>query len=66
MTKNDYRTFFANVKPFVKLNYFCKIVHISPVNLSRFLKGSDWDYELSLDRCRILYEEICSTFRNIA
>lgn len=66
MTKNDYREFFANVKPFIRFRYFCDKVKISPINLSRFMKGNEWDYEMSLEKCRILYEEIVNTFENIA
>lgn len=66
MTKNDYREFFVQCKPFIRFNYFLRKCRISPVNFSRFLKGNEWNYEISLDKLRILYEEICSTFENIA
>lgn len=66
MTKNEYRTFFANVKPFIRFRYFCKKVNVSPINLSRFLKGSEWDYEMSIEKCHILYEEIVNTFEKVA
>lgn len=66
MTKNDYRTFFAQCKTMLKLNYFCKLVNISPVTLSRFMKGEAWDYEMSLDKCQKLYDAINDTIQNIA
>lgn len=66
MSKNEYREFFAKCKPFIKYKYFCKIAGVSPVSLSRFLKGSEWDYEMSLDKCYSLYSAICQALENIA
>lgn len=66
MSKNDYRTFFANVAPFIRFTYFCKLTGVSPVNLSRFMKGEEWNYEMSIDKCHKLYVSILEHFENIA
>lgn len=66
MSKSDYRSFFANVKPFIKLNYFCKVCGVHPVNLSRFMKGSEWDYEISDEKLQDLYLSICNCLEKIA
>lgn len=58
MRKNEYRSFFAECKPLLKLNYFCREIGISPVNLSRFMKGEQWNYELSEATCKRLYDAI--------
>lgn len=66
MTKNSYREFFANVKPFLKLNYFCKLSGVSQVSLSRFMKGSEWNYEISEERLHVLYSAIVDCLQKIA
>ena len=55
MTKNEFRSFFAQCKPFLKIKYFLNLADISPVNFSRFMKGSEWDYEMSLESLNKLY-----------
>lgn len=66
MTKDSYREFFANVKPILKLNYFCKLSGVSQVSLSRFMKGSEWNYEISEDRLHLLYSCIVDHLQKIA
>lgn len=62
MRKNDYRAFFANVKPFIKMSYFADLVGISRTSISRFLKGEQFDYEMSLESCNRLYVAIIEHF----
>lgn len=66
MTKNDYRTFFAQCKPFIRFRFFLDLAKISPVNFSRFMRGDEWDYEVSLDKLNVLYHCILDTFQKIA
>ena len=55
MSKNEYREFFAECKPFLKMKYFCELAGVNPVSLSIFMKGQEWDYEMSLQKCNDLY-----------
>lgn len=66
MTKNDYRSFFANVKPFIKLAYFIKRAGIPSSAMSLFMKDEAYNYVLSLERLNGLYADICETLENIA
>lgn len=58
MTKNDYREFFANVQPFIKINYFLKQLKINSANYYMFMKGDDWNRFLSIDKLEALYNAI--------
>ena len=58
MTKNDYREFFANVQPFIKINYFLKQLKINSANYYMFMKGDDWNRFLSIDKLEALYKAI--------
>ena len=64
--KNDYRLFFANVKPFIKINYFLKRNGIASSTFSVFMRGSHEDYQISIDRLKAIYDDICKTLTNIA
>lgn len=58
MSKGDYRSFFASVKHFVKINYFLKLENINQSQFSRFMKGDLFDYEMSLDSLDRLYSSV--------
>lgn len=60
--KNSYREFFAECMPFLKMAYFLKEVGISPVTFSRFMKGEDFNWCLSEEKCAILKDAIDSKF----
>lgn len=66
MTKNDYRSFFAKCKVMLKMKYFLNIAGISPVNFSRFMKSSEYDWCMSVDSLHKLYLTITDTLNNIA
>lgn len=66
MRKEDYRSFFAECKSYLKLNKFCKIAKVSNVNLSRFLKGSQFDWCISLESLDRLYNVITEYAEKIA
>lgn len=45
--KNSFREFFASVSPMLKMNYFLKKAGVSQSAFSRYMKGKDWNYEIS-------------------
>ena len=66
MSKGSYREFFAQCKPAIKLSYFCQIAHVPATTLSMFIKSDAYDYMMSLDACKRLYDAITGYFANIA
>lgn len=66
MKKSDYRDFFASVKPFIKLSYFLDRNHLSRSTFTLFMKGSEHDYMISLDRLAVLYADVCDTLAKVA
>ena len=66
MTKNDYRQFFANVKPFIKINYFLKRNNLSQSTFSVFMRGEFENYQISLDKLKVLYDDVIQTLENVA
>lgn len=49
MDKSYYRDLFRELKPFLKLSTFCKIVNLNPSTLSLFLRSPANDYMISYD-----------------
>lgn len=66
MTKKEYRSFFANVKSFLRLSYFLKRNGLAASTFSLFMRGDEFDYMISLDRLHLLYVDICDTVAKIA
>lgn len=66
MMKNDYREFFAQCKLYLKLNRFCEIANVNRINLSRFLKGESYNWCMSIDSCKRLYDCINNVLDKIA
>ncbi len=66
MKKSEYRDFFADVKPFLKINYFLKKEGISSGAFSLFMRGEEHDYCISLDRLERVYDDVVQTLENIA
>lgn len=58
MTKNDYRTFFAYCKSYIVFKPFLIECNIPQSNFSRFMKSSEFDYYLSIDKLECLYNSI--------
>lgn len=54
MSKNDFRLFFAEIKPYITFSPFLKSVGIGKSNFSLFMKGEAYDYALSLEKLIIL------------
>lgn len=66
MAKNEYRKFFAECKPMVKLNYFSKQCGIASSRLSLFMKGEEYNYTLSEKKLQTLYNCIIEGLKTIA
>lgn len=52
MNKAEYRLYFAYVKQFLKLKYFCEMCNISNTRLSHFISYDD--NALSLEKLELL------------
>ena len=64
MTKEDYRSFFASCKYFIKINYFLKENKIQQPSFSCFMKGNDWS--MSLENLEKLYKDVTDACTKIA
>lgn len=64
MTKNEFRQFFAQCKPYLKLNTFCKECDIQTPALTHFVKG--YDAALSEANLIKLYNYISDKLEKIA
>lgn len=65
MRKADCRAFLTDIKPFVKISAFCKLLDISPSTVSLFMKSENNDYMISEERINDLVNLIVSTFGEI-
>lgn len=65
MQKYDYRSYFANVKRYIKLTPLCKECGVSQSALSRFIKGEAYDYVISIESLDKLYKHIRETVYNV-
>lgn len=62
MSKNDFRLFFTEIKPYITFAPFLKSVGIARSNFSLFMKGEAYDYALSLEKLitlRLLIIDFC-------
>lgn len=66
MSKSDYRSFFAQCKPYIKLSKFADMAGIHKSTLSLFMKGAAYDYCISVNRLAKMYDLICTWCDNIA
>lgn len=66
MSKSYYRDFLIEIKPFIKLSFFCKLVDLNPSTLSLFMRSPDNSYMISSEKLSELCELILSTVRNFA
>lgn len=49
MNKSYYRDLFQELKPFLKMSTFCRMIDLNPSTLSLFMRSPDNDYMISLD-----------------
>ena len=66
MSKNDFRTFFASVKPFIKMSFFLRRAGIAPSTFYMFMQSEHQNYQISEERLKALYDDVCRTLANIA
>lgn len=66
MSKNDFRAFFAEIKPFITFAPFLKSTGIAKSNFSLFMKGEPYDYALSLEKLILLRLAIIDFCKKIA
>ena len=65
MEKNEYRIFFAECMKMLKMKYYLNVAKISPVTFSRFMKGPDFDWCLSVEKLQYLQDVISSELAKI-
>ena len=57
-SKSGYRTYFADVSVFLRMQYFLDRAGIHKSNFSRFMKDQTFDYLISIEKLDLLYQEI--------
>lgn len=65
MQKYEYRSYFANVKKYVKLTPLCHECNVSQSALSRFMMGEAYDYVISLESLQRLYDHLQQVINKI-
>lgn len=65
MSKNDYRLFFAQCKRLLKMVRFCEKANVNYVCYTRFMKGEEFNYYISLDKLHNLYDVIIDELTSI-
>lgn len=64
VSREELRTFFASVSPYIKLKTFCKECDIAQSNISQFIRyGSS---SISTDKLLDLYKAVTDYFEKIA
>lgn len=58
MSKSNYRLFFAQCKHLLRMVKFCEKANVNPVCFSRFMKGEEFNYYLSLEKLQDLYNVV--------
>lgn len=58
MNKAEYRLYFASVKDYVKMTWFLKRAKIDDGNFSRFLQDHHYDYLISINKLKDLYDDM--------
>lgn len=66
MSKNEYRSFFASCKQYLKLSQFCTAAGIDKSRFYVFMRGEEHNYLISLDKLRTMYDLIRMFCDNIA
>lgn len=66
MRKDEYRHLFAQCKQFIKFNNVCKAVGVSPSAYYQFMKGSEFNWLLSVEKLELMRLCIINTLEKIA
>lgn len=62
--KEYYRSYFANVSRYVKMMSILKDMGMAPTNFYRFMKGSEWDYIMSVEMLDRIHDRVKDTLKN--
>lgn len=65
MKKYEYRSYFAECKKYVKLTPLCHECNVSQSALSRFMMGEAYDYVISEDSLKRLYDHMHKVLEKI-
>lgn len=65
MSKQEYRAYFHNVSRYVKMKNVLEDLDMTTANFYRFLKGSDFDWCMSIDTLEKIKKQLESTFIKI-
>lgn len=66
MTKDSYREYFANVKRYVKFRPFLIDCDIVSSQFSLFMRGSEYNWTMSIEKLDLLYNHVHGTLEKIA
>lgn len=70
MSKAYIRALLEDLRPYLKLNYFCKMIGLNQSTLSLWMKSPNNDYMISVDRLNelvsVIYQVIGKDFGNFA
>ena len=65
-TKDSYREYFAECKPYVKFSKFLSDCDITSGQFSLFMRGSEYNWTMSIDRLQVLYDHMHEVLEKIA
>ena len=66
LTKDSYREYFAECRPYVKFSKFLKDCNISSGQFSLFMRGSEYNWTMAIERLDVLYNHIHEVLGKIA
>lgn len=70
MSKAYIRALLEDLRPYLKLNYFCKMIGLNQSTLSLWMKSPNNDYMISVDRLNelvsVIYQVVGKDFGNFA
>lgn len=65
LSKAEYRTYFAECMNYVKMKNVLHDMGMTPTNFYRFMKGSNWDYMMSVEMLDRIYRQVSLTLQNL-
>lgn len=64
-TKNSYREYFADVQRYVKITKIIDDIGENRSNYSKFMKGPDFDFFLSIEKCQVIENAVKSALNDL-
>lgn len=58
MSKSSYREYFAECKSLIKFSRICELAGVHRVSFSRFMKGKEFDWCLSVESLQKIYDTL--------